>query len=66
MKKLYKSREDKVFSGVLGGLGKYFGIDPVILRVAWITLTVFSGFFLGISVYILSALVIPREPLSNN
>jgi len=66
MKKLYKSNKNIVVAGVLGGFGEYFGVDPTILRVAWIIITVFSGFFLGILAYILSALVIPREPLNNN
>ena len=36
MKKLYKSNTDKVFAGILGGIGEYFDIDPTILRLAYV------------------------------
>ena len=39
MKRLYKSSNDFVFSGVFGGIGEYFGIDPVFLRVPFFLLT---------------------------
>ena len=38
MKTLKKSR-NKVFAGVCGGLGEYFNIDPVIVRLIWVVLT---------------------------
>jgi len=65
-KKLYKSRENKVLAGVLGGLGEYMGVDPVLLRVAYIALSVFSAVFPGIICYILMAIVIPNRPETVN
>ncbi|MDY0379835.1 MAG: PspC domain-containing protein [Defluviitoga tunisiensis] len=44
MKKLYRSRENKVLAGVCGGIGEYFEIDPVIVRLIWIVLTMIWGF----------------------
>ena len=35
-KKLYKSSKDRVLTGVIGGLGEYFNIDAVILRLLWL------------------------------
>lgn len=61
-KHVYRSKGNKVFAGVLGGLGEYFEIDPVILRVIWLAITVFTGFVPGIVVYILAIFVIPVEP----
>lgn len=61
-RKLYRSRTNKVIAGVFGGLGEYLDIDPTILRLVWILITAFSGFLPGIIVYLLAALVIPREP----
>lgn len=61
-KKLYKSNDDKVISGVLGGLGEYFDVDPVLIRVGYIFLTVFSAVIPGIITYILMALVVPNQP----
>lgn len=59
-KKLYKSRRSKMIGGVAGGLGDYFDIDPVIIRVLFI-LTAFAW---GVSViaYILLWIVLPENP----
>ncbi|MFH1192975.1 MAG: PspC domain-containing protein [Candidatus Jorgensenbacteria bacterium] len=64
-KKLYRSETDKVFAGVIGGLGEYFGVDPVVLRLAWIAIAVFTGIIPGIVVYILAFLVVPRAHSEN-
>lgn len=59
-KKLYKSRKSKMIGGVAGGLGDYFDIDPVIVRVLFI-LTAFAW---GVSViaYILLWIILPENP----
>ena len=58
-KRLYRSRTDRMIWGVCGGLSKYFDVDPTIVRVIFIVLTVISGF--GIIAYIILALVVPLE-----
>lgn len=58
-KKLAKSI-DKRISGVCGGIAQYFDIDPTIIRACWAVLTVASG-FPGIVLYIILALVMPKE-----
>lgn len=58
-KRLYKSKDNKVFLGVMGGLGEYFDIDPVLFRVAFIGLTIASAILPGIIAYILMAMVMP-------
>jgi len=60
-KKLYKSQTDKIFSGVVGGLGEYFDVDSTVLRLAWTLIVVFSGIFPGLIVYILAAVIMPKE-----
>lgn len=62
-KRLYKSNDNKVFAGVMGGLGEYFNIDPVILRVIWVLVVVFTAFVPGIVTYVLSAIIIPKKPV---
>jgi phage shock protein C len=37
--RLYRSRKDRLVGGVCGGLGAYFGIDPVIVRLVFVVLT---------------------------
>ncbi len=65
MKKLYRSEKNKVWLGVFSGLGEYFNIDPVILRVAFILVFVFTGFIPGIIVYLLMAVVTPTKSNSS-
>ena len=36
MKRLYRSRKDKMIAGVSGGLGAYFALDPVFIRALFI------------------------------
>lgn len=59
-KKLYKSRTDKKIDGVCGGLGAYFGVDPTIIRLAWVIFSCFGGS--GILAYIIAMIVMPEEP----
>ena len=56
---LRRSRSDRMIAGVCGGLGRYLGVDPVLLRVAFVVLTIAGGS--GILIYILAAILIPEE-----
>ncbi|GAB2485935.1 PspC domain-containing protein [Alkalibacterium psychrotolerans] len=58
MKKLAKSKDNAVIFGVLGGLGDYFNIDPVLLRVVVVVAT-FIGVGSTVPIYLLLALVMP-------
>lgn len=60
-KKLYKSRDDKKLDGVCAGIGEYFDIDPTLVRLAWVVVTLFGG--AGLLLYIIAAIVIPRKPV---
>ncbi|MDD6283378.1 MAG: PspC domain-containing protein [Oribacterium sp.] len=60
MKKLYRSRENRMIAGVCGGIAEYFNIDPTLIRLLWAGLTLF--FCLGIVFYIICAIVIPDAP----
>lgn len=62
MKKLYRSRENKVLAGVIGGLGEYFSVDPILLRLIWVVLTLISQVFPGVIVYLAGALIMPKRP----
>lgn len=59
MKKLYLSNDKKI-SGVCGGIGEYFDIDPSIVRLGWLFVTVVTGIVPGIIAYIVAAIVIPK------
>ncbi len=62
MKKLYKSNTNFVLSGVLGGLGEYYDIDPTLLRLGFIVLVLITGGFPGIVAYIIAAIIVPIKP----
>ena len=62
MKKLYRSKDNKILCGVIGGIGEYVDVDPVILRIVWIITTTFTGFAPGIIAYVLTCVVIPEKP----
>ena len=60
MKKLYRSKSNKVFAGVIGGIGEYFNVDPVILRLAYLLITIFGAVAPGVIVYLFAILIVPR------
>ena len=51
MKKLYKSDFDQILTGVIGGVGEYFDVDPTVLRIGFVLLLVISGIFPGKRVF---------------
>ncbi len=60
-KRLYRSKSDRMLAGVLGGLAEYFDIDGSLLRILWVLLTAFTGFFLGILIYVCAIFIIPNQ-----
>jgi phage shock protein C len=60
VKRLYKSRHDRIIDGVCGGIGEYLGIDPVIVRIIFILLFFMGG--VGLLLYIAGMLIIPVNP----
>ena len=58
MKKLRRSRKNRVLCGVMGGIAEYFNVDPTLVRVLFLVFS-FSGF--PIFLYILLAIIIPEE-----
>jgi len=58
-KKLHRSKNDKIFAGICGGLAEYFEIDATIIRLLFILIVAFGGS--GILIYLLLWLVMPRS-----
>ncbi|MEX0770761.1 MAG: PspC domain-containing protein [Balneolaceae bacterium] len=61
-KKLFRSRTDKKWAGVCGGLAKYFGISPTAVRLVFVLATLL-GYGSFILVYIAMGIVVPKEPV---
>jgi phage shock protein PspC (stress-responsive transcriptional regulator) len=57
--RLYRSKTDSMIGGVCGGLGKYFSIDPTLVRLAFVLLAVFGGG--GVLIYLILWIIIPLE-----
>ncbi len=56
---IYRSETNKFIGGVCGGLGEYFNIDPSIIRLVFVLLTVFGGS--GIIIYLVLWIIIPSK-----
>lgn len=65
-KKLYRSRKDQIIGGVCGGIAEYFGIDPTIVRLAFVLFAFIEG--AGVIAYIIAWIIVPERPSteSNN
>jgi phage shock protein C len=61
-KKLYRSKRDRVLGGVCGGLGNFFNIDPVFVRVLWVVSFFVGG--IGLLGYLIAWIIIPEEPVT--
>ncbi len=62
-KKLYRSRTNRMFGGVCGGLGEFFGLDATLVRLLFVLGTIF-GFGSFVVIYIAMILIVPEEPAS--
>lgn len=60
-KKLYRSTNNKMLSGVCAGFADFIGIDPTIVRVIYALVSFFTGGFPGGIVYIILAIIIPED-----
>lgn len=58
--RLYRARDDRMLFGVAGGMARYLGIDPALVRIVWVLLFLAAG--TGILLYIIAAVIIPEEP----
>jgi len=60
MKRLYRSKTNKIIAGVCGGIAEYSNIDPTIVRLLWLLLSLIWG--TGLVAYIIAWIIIPEEP----
>jgi phage shock protein C len=60
MRKLYRSRTERMVAGVCGGLGMYLGLDPTWVRLFFVALAFANGF--GFLAYFVLAILMPQAP----
>jgi phage shock protein C len=58
-KKLRRSTSQKMVAGVCGGLAEYFGMDPMIMRLLFVVVTLLTGF--PLLVYIAMWIIVPED-----
>ena len=57
--RLYRNKKEGVFFGICAGIGDYFDIDPVFVRIAWLlTFLLYGG---GLIAYLIACLLIPNK-----
>ena len=59
MKKLFRS-SNRILAGVCGGIAEYFGVDPTVIRVLYMVLSLFTAAFPGLLLYILLTILMPN------
>ena len=59
VKRLYRSKKNKVIAGVCGGIAEYLEVDPVIIRLIWVVASLAWG--AGILAYLIAWLIIPAR-----
>lgn len=59
IKKLYRSKTDRIIFGVCGGLAEYFQIDPLLVRAVFVLLALLNS--LGVVAYFILAIIIPSD-----
>ena len=62
MNKLYRSKKNRIIAGICGGIGEYFKIDPTLVRLLWLLISVVSAGVGGLIAYIIAWIIIPEEP----
>ncbi len=60
IKKLYRSRKERMIAGVCGGIAQYFEVDPTLIRILWVAVTFMGG--AGILAYIICWIIVPEHP----
>lgn len=61
MKRLYRSTTDRQIAGVCGGLGEMFSIDPTLVRLAFVFITIVTGLLPMVLTYGIAWIIIPQN-----
>jgi phage shock protein C len=59
VKKFYRSSKDHRIGGLCGGIGQYFSVDPGLVRIATVFVTLVTGILPGLITYVIGWIVIP-------
>lgn len=65
MEKKLRRSNNKMIAGVCAGIAEYFNLDPTLVRVAYVLISIFSIGFPGLLVYLILMLVMPQQELDS-
>ena len=60
LKRLYRSKKERMIAGVCGGIAEYFNLDPTLIRLIWIAFTFAGG--AGLLAYMIAWIIVPENP----
>ena len=63
MKRLYRSREDRMLAGICGGIGEVYEIDPTLIRLGVVFIGLATAVLPLLVAYIVGIFIIPLGPL---
>ena len=61
VRRLTRSTRERIFAGVCGGAANYLGIDPALTRILFVAVTLITGVFPGILVYLAAWFLVPVD-----
>ena len=62
-KRLYRIKKNAMFTGVCQGIGEYFEVDPTVIRLLWVVISIFGTIGIGgIVIYLICTCIIPLKP----
>ena len=60
--RLYRSRTNRMIAGVCGGIAQHWNLDPTLVRILYVLISIFSAAFPGLLLYVILWAIIPEEP----
>ena len=60
-RRLYCSKRERMMCGVCGGLAEYFNVDPTLIRLLWVAVSL-AACGTGLLAYLIAAVIIPESP----
>lgn len=60
MKRLVRSKQDRMLAGVAAGFATYFNVDVALMRIIWAVFVLITGFFPGFAAYLICWVIMPE------
>ncbi len=60
MKRLFRSKKERMLAGICGGIGEHLDVDPTVIRLIWIVVTLLS-LGAGLLAYIIAWIIVPEQ-----